>query len=134
MLMMRPKRRAFISGTTALIRWKAANRLIAKIAFHLSSGNSSIGATCWMPALLTMMSTLPNSARGQVGHRADLLGLAHVGVRVAHLDAVLALQFGASELDLVGVAEAVEQDVGALLGQAAGDAEADAAGRSGDDG
>jgi hypothetical protein len=32
------------------------------------------------------------------------------------------------------IAEAVEQDVGALLGQAARDAEADAAGRAGDDG
>src|SRR5215471_2600180 len=32
---------------------------MAMMAFHLSAGNSSIGATCWMPALLTRMSTAP---------------------------------------------------------------------------
>ncbi|MND04669.1 hypothetical protein D3C83_250430 [compost metagenome] len=42
--------------------WNDATRLIAMIAFHFSTGNSSIGATCWMPALLTRMSTAPNSA------------------------------------------------------------------------
>ena len=33
---------------------------MAMMAFHLSIGNSSIGDTCWMPALLTSTSTLPN--------------------------------------------------------------------------
>ena len=40
----------------------------------------------------------------------------------------------AGRLDLVAVAEAVEHDVHADLGEAAGDAQADAAGRAGDDG
>ena len=39
--------------------WKAEERLIAMIASHFSIGNSSIGATCWMPALLTRMSSRP---------------------------------------------------------------------------
>ena len=35
---------------------------MARIASHLSSGNSPMDATCWMPALLTGMSTAPSSA------------------------------------------------------------------------
>ena len=70
----------------------------------------------------------------QLGHRTNLVRTAHVGARVAHLHAVLALHFGTRELDLVGIAEAVQQDVGALFGQAAGDAQADPAGRPGNDG
>src|SRR5271154_5257290 len=58
-LMMRPHLRAFMPGTAARIAWNAAERLIAMMASHFSIGNSSIGATCWMPALLTRMSTLP---------------------------------------------------------------------------
>src|ERR1700756_5805298 len=58
-LMMRPHLRAFMPGTAARIAWNEAERLIAMIWFHLSIGNSSIGATCWMPALLTTMSTEP---------------------------------------------------------------------------
>jgi hypothetical protein len=42
--------------------WKAELRLMAMIASQRSTGKSSIGATCWMPALLTRMSTPPNSA------------------------------------------------------------------------
>jgi hypothetical protein len=41
---------------------------------------------------------------------------------------------GVQLLDLLGVAEAVEHDVRALFGQRAGDAEADARGRAGDEG
>ncbi|MNE94656.1 hypothetical protein D3C80_1926470 [compost metagenome] len=59
--MMRPQRLAFMPGRTALIRWNAEDRLMATMASHLSSGISSVGATCWMPALFTMTSTLPNS-------------------------------------------------------------------------
>src|SRR5215470_11449099 len=58
--MMRPHLRAFMPGTAARMAWKAADRLIAMMASHLSIGNSSIGATCWMPALLTSTSTEPN--------------------------------------------------------------------------
>ena len=40
--------------------WKAAARLMAMIMSHFSTGNSSIGATYWMPALFTKTSTLPS--------------------------------------------------------------------------
>src|SRR5215467_11387574 len=58
--MMRPHLRAFMPGTAARVAWKADERLMAMIWSHFSIGNSSIGATYWMPALLTRMSTDPN--------------------------------------------------------------------------
>ena len=59
--MTRPQPRFFIPGSAARVAWKAEVRLIAMIASHFSMGNSSTGATCWMPALFTRMSTAPNS-------------------------------------------------------------------------
>ena len=59
--MIRPQPRVFMPGTAALMAWKAADRLIAMLASHLSSGKLSTGATCWMPALLIRMSTEPSS-------------------------------------------------------------------------
>jgi hypothetical protein len=56
------KPRVFMPGMTALMQWKADERLMPMIASHLSSGKSSIGETCWMPALLTRMSTEPQRA------------------------------------------------------------------------
>ena len=67
-------------------------------------------------------------------HVLDGLGPAHVGAVVAHLHVVLLGEFGAQRFDLALVAEAVEDDVGALGRQRAGDAEADARGRAGDEG
>ena len=58
-LMMRPHFCAFIPGTAARIAWNAAVRLMAMIKSHFSGGKSSTGETCWMPALLTRMSTDP---------------------------------------------------------------------------
>ena len=60
--MTRPQPFWRICGSTSLVAWKAEERLMARIASHFSSGNSSIGATCWMPALFTMMSTAPNAS------------------------------------------------------------------------
>jgi NTE family protein len=57
-----PQRRSRIPGTAALVAWKAAERLMPRTASHLSSGNSSTRATCWMPALLTRTSTAPSSS------------------------------------------------------------------------
>src|SRR5271165_3974545 len=61
-LTMRPHFCAFMPGTAARIVWKAEERLMARIASHFSGGNSSIGETNWMPALLTRMSTVPSFA------------------------------------------------------------------------
>src|SRR6266478_2873968 len=44
----------------ARVAWNADERLMAMIWSHFSTGNSSIGATCWMPALFTRMSTDPS--------------------------------------------------------------------------
>src|SRR6266851_3675017 len=61
MLTMRPQRRLTIPGTAALMAWNDAERLIAMMASHFSSGKSSIGATNWIPALLTRMSQAPSA-------------------------------------------------------------------------
>lgn len=45
-LMMRPYCLAFMPGSAALLEWKAALRLMERMASHLSSGNSSTGLTC----------------------------------------------------------------------------------------
>ncbi len=57
--MMRPQLACFIFGSAMRVVWKAEDRLMAMIASQRSVGNSSIGATCWMPALLTSTSTRP---------------------------------------------------------------------------
>ena len=49
-------------GTAARVAWKADERLIAMIASHFSGGNSSTGATCWIPALFTRISTAPKAS------------------------------------------------------------------------
>jgi hypothetical protein len=49
-------------GSATAVVWKAAVRLMAMMASHFSTGKSSIGETCWMPALLTRMSTPPKRA------------------------------------------------------------------------
>src|ERR1700692_158630 len=57
--MMRPQPRFFMPGMAARMAWNADDRLIAMIASHFSIGNSSIGDTNWIPALLTRISTEP---------------------------------------------------------------------------
>ena len=59
--MMRPHPRCFICGSAARMEWKADERSMAMIASHLATGKVSIASTCWMPALLTSTSTLPNA-------------------------------------------------------------------------
>src|SRR5215510_9953748 len=60
MLMIRPHLFASIDGSARRVVWKADDRLMATIASHFSGGKSCRGATCWMPALLTRMSSRPN--------------------------------------------------------------------------
>ncbi len=61
MLSTRPQLRARMPGSAMRMAWNAEVRLMAMIASQRSTGNSCTGATCWMPALLTRMSTRPNS-------------------------------------------------------------------------
>ena len=58
---MRPHCRFFMPGSAARMVWNEDDRLTAITASHLSTGKSSTLATCWMPALLTRMSSAPNS-------------------------------------------------------------------------
>jgi hypothetical protein len=46
---------------------------------HLSSGKSSIEATCWIPALFTRTSTAPNSRKRSVNECATVVVRRHVG-------------------------------------------------------
>ena len=66
--MMRPHFFAFMPGTAARMAWKADDRLMAMIWSHFSGGNSSIGETNWMPALLTRISTEPSCFGGLGDH------------------------------------------------------------------
>src|SRR5579863_8594926 len=75
-LMMRPHLLAFMAGTAARIAWNAADRLIAMIASHFSTGKSSIGETNWMPALLTRISSEPSLACASAIIAAISAGLA----------------------------------------------------------
>ena len=67
-------------------------------------------------------------------HRCDLLRLREVGRRVDDADAMLVGETVARAFDLRRVAEAVQRHMRAPCGEGFRDAEADAAGRSGDDG
>jgi hypothetical protein len=71
--------------------------------------------------------------RGRGYQVGDFLRLGHVGPVVADRDVVARREIGPGGLDLGRVAEAVQHDVHARAGHCFGDAEADAAGRSGDD-
>jgi hypothetical protein len=127
MLTMRPHFRAFISGSARRIVWNDAVRLSAMIAFHLATGNSSIGATNWMPALFTRHVDRAEHLDGVAHHRLDRVLLRKVGVVVAHGDAVIGRELRAELLDFGGFAEAVQHDVGALASERRRDAEADTA-------
>ena len=73
--------------------------------------------------------------RRRVGdHRLGLRALRHVGAVVDALDAELLFDGGARRLDRLGVAEAVDHHVRALLGERAGDRQSDPARGTGDDG
>ncbi|MNH40459.1 hypothetical protein D3C79_1017840 [compost metagenome] len=50
---------ACIEGSTRRVAWKALDRLMAMTASQRSGAKSSMGETCWMPALFTRMSTWP---------------------------------------------------------------------------
>ena len=57
--MMRPQLALRIIGNAMAVVWKADDRLMAITASHRAAGKSAMGATCWMPALLTRMSQAP---------------------------------------------------------------------------
>ena len=71
---------------------------------------------------------------GGLHQAGDFIRSGHVGAVVADADTALIGETGARRLDVGLVAEAVEHDVVPVRGQRPGNAQPDAAGRSGDDG
>ena len=70
------------------------------------------------------------SLLGRLHHGGDLGRLGHVGRRIDRLDAEILLDAAALLFDRGVVAEAVDGDIGALLGERAGVSETDARGRT----
>ena len=64
----------------------------------------------------------------------DGVAVRHVGAVIGDVDVVLVGERGALRFDLGRIAEPVQHDGGAALRERTRDAEADAAGRAGDDG
>ena len=88
-------------------------------AFQRSSAKSSTGAVCWMPALLTRISTRPSLARRLADHGVDLRASTVGAIEDdAHTEL---LRERASELfDLARIAESVQHDVRAARPRARG--------------
>ena len=125
---MRPQFRDFICGSAARMAWKAADRLIAITASHLSAGNLDRRGV--LDAGVVHQDVHAPCLRN---HRGHLGRLRHVGRAVAYVDFVFGLQVGEERVDRSPVAEAVQHDVGAARGERTRDAEADAARRAGDE-
>ena len=132
--MIRPQFRAFICGSAAWMAWKLDERLIAMTASQRSAGNVSIGAVCWMPALLTRMSTRAERRRSRPRTSSWICGGLEMSAPLrADLDPELVGEAAPDRLDRARVAEAVQHDVRALGGERARDPEPDAAGGAGDE-
>ena len=122
---------AFIAGRASRVVWKADERLMAMIASHFSGGTRQPVPRAGCPALLTNVDP-PNSATACRNQGFDLGRAAHVGGEVAYRRAAGGDQPVAQVFDGVGVAEAVDDQIGALRGQRAGNALPDAGGGAGD--
>ncbi len=89
---------------------------MAIIAFHFATGNSSIGATCWMPALLTRMSSVAEAFfLSGTHHLGDVIFLRHVWRRNRArrtLAWVRAMFFAQRLARWPRIAQAVDDDVG----------------------
>ena len=90
------------------------------MASHLAGGKVSIASTCWIPALLTSMSTLPKVLRRGFDHSGYVAGHRHVGGRIDGLHAKRLLDVLANSVDFGGIAEAIEHYVGARRRQGLG--------------
>ncbi len=74
MLTTRPHPRSYMPGRAALVRMNGEVSMISMIRRHCASGNSVIEDTCWIPALLTRMSTRPSAATVSVTSQRDASG------------------------------------------------------------
>ena len=130
-MMLPPVPCLYICRSAARVVRKAPSRWMASIFFHLANSNSSIGATIWMPALLTRMSTRPKASTALAMPASTCVLVGHV-----HGDAdgaPLAAELGRGGVGAFLV-EVGDGDLGALAHEDAGDLLADAARGAGDDG
>ena len=103
------------------------------IASHFSTGKVSIGLTCWIPALLTRMSILPEARDAVLDQPAGAGRIEQIGPVIGDFAAMHG-ELAAGRVDRIGLAETIYDDVCTGLRECAGDAQADAAGRSGNHG
>jgi hypothetical protein len=76
---------------------------------------------------------LAEACNGPFHHHVDSVAVRHVGVVVSDVDVIFLSQGGTLRFDFHRIPEPVQHDGSTVLRQGAGDAEADAAGRAGDD-
>ena len=131
-MMLPPLPAAYMCGRQALVVRKAPSRWMASIFFHSAKGNSSIGCTIWMPALLTRMSTPPQAATTAATPALTASSLAtSMATPIAWPPA--GADLGGRGLGRLAV-EVGDGDLGAFARIGHGDLPADAAGGAGDDG
>ena len=88
MLMILPRRRAFIAGSSARVTRNGPSRFAAISARHSSGVNSSSGLRWFIAALLTRMSIGPDARSTSRDARGDGIGVGDVERRDAGVDAV----------------------------------------------
>src|SRR5262245_13164307 len=98
---------------------------MARMASHFSGGKSCSGATYWMPALLTRMSSRLDDCRivSIISRMAS--GFDIIRRRIGDVYFEIRCDLGLQLRDVVRLAEPVERDVGAGGGQRPGDAQPD---------
>ena len=119
-------------GHVALIVWKAAERLMAMMASHFSSGNDLNRGDVLNAGVVDQHVDNSKFRYGRGDERGNSCLFGDVSRVIAHLGAMGSCKPLAQNLGFGGGPRAVEHHVHAGSAQRLGDAEADAAGRAGD--
>ena len=135
MLMMRPvQSRGMIGMNDCVTR---SMPISLRLRSSTQSASGQVICRSWrrmpLPALLTTMWTVPNSALRGVRGGFDLRDLAHVGLHRQHLDALLAANLIGGLIERL-LAAREDDEVHALLREPAGDGLADSLAGAGDEG
>jgi hypothetical protein len=120
-------------GSARRVVWKAEERLIARIASHFSTGNSSSFATCLDPRVVDKDVNTSKRVERLRHQSGDLVGLRHVRAEMDRADAEIAFDRRNLGGDRLGGRKAVEHDAGARTGKRARDAKAYSACGAGDE-
>jgi hypothetical protein len=120
-------------GTAARMAWKLASRINRAQAVPLLGGELVHRRDKLQPRVVDQDVHGAEGALRGLDEVRHLGGPADVGAVVEHLRPGVVGEAGAQPLDLAGVTQAVEHDAGAALSEGAGQAEADAAGRTSDE-